>query len=355
MNRPVRIAVLVYLGFWTSQGLSQEWRWESRLDLSWVLDGNVFESVSDPQAAHSGRFFFEFSARGRPLKKLALSINYKGGLEGYRQYSVENRMVNDVTGLCEISLPKRFSAGTNFQGRNKAFFEVQRGYRFYHASPFVRWSFAYGAATTIFCAYSSLDYTGGTHYDYAYRSGGVLLEFALWPGVRWDLQASLATIQFDRSAFDFEEINRQTYEWIDMRMRQQDELAEITTSLEIVKWAFLHFRFTYQKNTSNSYGYSYSCPKISILAAKNFFWGLTLRFYWTLLMKQYTDSLQPILQLRPDTEHEENSFTLVDLSKDLNKNLSVRLRFGRYRNESPFRDLYYEKNIVSVGFTQRFR
>lgn len=354
LNRYIRVAVLVILGLWVEDGLGQEWNWASRVDLSVVRDNNVFESLSDHSADYAGRILVEFSSTGRPLKDMMLSIHYTGGLEAYWWHTIENRMVNDATTVCEIPLNKRFSIGANFHGRSKTFFHAQRGYRFFQGSPFIRWTSSFGLTGTIFYSQTSLDYAEGSQFDYQYRNGGILLEFAFWPGVQWDLQLTLGALHYDRSAFDYEEMTFQTYQWFEKGIQQKDHLKEVSTTLEVYKWALIRIGFSYQKNTSNSYGYSYRCPKIKILAAKSFPWGLTLSLYWTLLLKQYTDSLQPILQLRPDTENEENSFILADLSKDLRNNLSLRFRLGRYKNESPFRDLYYEKNIISVGITQRF-
>jgi hypothetical protein len=38
----------------------------------------------------------------------------------------------------------------------------------------------------------------------------------------------------------------------------------------------------------------------------------------------------------------------------LKRQTSFRIRIGYYRNESPFRDLYYDKWSFSAGVTKRF-
>jgi hypothetical protein len=263
-------------------------------------------------------------------------------------------MINDVKGSCEIPIQTGLSSGVTFQGRNKTFFNAEGGYSFYQASPFFRWSLPYGLRGSLFYTISFLNYSRGLNYDYRYRGGGIRLGLALWSRLTWDLRWTLGSLRYDRYAFAYEKIDPQTYQWFDLGMTQKDDLQEISTTLEIYKWALIRIEFSYLKNSSNSYGYSYTGPKINVLAAKSLPWSLTLRFYWTLLLKNYTDSLQPLLQLRPDTENEENNFTLIDISKDLKQNLSLRFRMGWYQNESPFRDLYYEKNLISLGLTQRF-
>ena len=129
---------------------------------------------------------------------------------------------------------------------------------------------------------------------------------------------------------------------------------EFATGLEIYQWIFAGIQLSYQKIQSNNYGYAYTCPRLRCILAKSFKWDLTVRFYWSLYLKDYSDDLKPILQVFPDSENEENSFTVVDLSKDLRNQLSVHVRLGWYQNESPFRDLYYQKQLLSMGLTKRF-
>ena len=353
-GRYIGVGVLVLLGFWVEKGLGEGWEWSSRLDLSYVRDSNVFESISEPMSDHTGRFLFQLSGGGRPIKPVVLSFRYSGGLQGYGRYSMENRMVNDVKSSCEIPFWSRASLGVEFQGRDKTFFQIDRGYRFWQGSSFVRWTFPSGLRAELFYAFSLLDYVEGVNFDYDYRGGGVLLEMALMPRVTWEFQFVLGESRYERTAFGYEKTDDYTYQWIDRGRVQEDDLQEVSTTLEVYQWALVQFGYSYQWNLSNSYGYSYNQPQLNVLVAKTLPWGLAVRFYWVLQMKDYTDSLTPLLQIRPDTENEENSFTLVDLSKDLMQNLSLRFRLGWYKNESPFRDRYYKKNLISMGFTQRF-
>lgn len=349
----MRMGVFLFLVFLGEEGVSQNWRWQSRLDISWVRDSNVFESLTETLADHTGRLLIELSGRGQTLRPLTVWLRYKGGLEGYGQYSIENRMVNDGMATCEIPIQHSISSGVTVQCKAKTFFQTSRGYLLPQVSSFLRWSLPHGLRGTLVYSFSFLDYTQGTYFDTKHQSISLILTVAPIPEVTFDLQGTTGKLKYERHAFEYVWADT-AYQWFDLGRRQKDHFHEISAQIEIYKWALCRIRCSYQKNVSNSYGYSHSCPELRMIIAKSLPWDLTLRFFWTLQWKQYVDSFQPLLQIRPDSENEESSFTIIDISKDFFKNSSLRFRLGWYRNESPFRDRYYEKNLLSLGFTQRF-
>jgi hypothetical protein len=231
---------------------------------------------------------------------------------------------------------------------------MPRGYGFYRFSPFLRIQVAHGLTGTLFTHLYSLDQREGTRFDYRYTSGSFSLEWEPSPRIQWELQTTVGWFRFQRNALDYRAIGSNTYEWVDKGLNQIDRQLEIAIALEVYQWAFIRMRFTYGNIESNSYGYSHYTPRFEIVAAKGLIWDTTLRLYWTLFRKKYTDPLQPILQVHPDTETDENQLMLADLSKDLIENFSLWIRFAWYRNESPFRNLYYEKVRLSAGMSTRF-
>lgn len=353
MSRYIGISVLIFFVFTQDEIRGQEWRWQSRLDFAWIHDDNVFESLTGTFHDHTGRILGDISGRGEFLKNMTVSLRYQGGLEGYTQYHAENRMVNDAKAIVEIPLGRSLSFGVSLGGRAKTFLQTIRGYRFLQTSPFVHWTLPYDLRGSFFYSYSFLDYREGYYFDTRYQNGGVSVEYTPLPEVSLGIRWTMGVFRFDRHNYSFILVDS-TYEWIDLGEQQKDHFHEISTQLEIYKWALVRLGFSYQKNESNGYGYGYSCPEIRLIVAKNLPWNLTLRFFWTFRWKRYSDTLQPLLQVRPDSESEESSFTVVDISKDLMKNCSIRIRGGWYRNESPFRGRYYKKNLLLIGFTQRF-
>jgi hypothetical protein len=119
-------------------------------------------------------------------------------------------------------------------------------------------------------------------------------------------------------------------------------------------WALLRIGISYRRNVSNSYGYAYEVPTIHVLGARALPWKLTVRIFVSLQWKTYTDPLQPFLQIRPDTEIEENNTMVLDLSRDFGRGWEIVLRSAWYQNESPFRNLFYKKRVIGIGLSKRF-
>jgi len=335
------------------RSVGQSWKWQSRLDFSWVHDDNVFESLTGTNSDHSGRVLADFYGRGSLFKPVLLSLRYQCGLEGYSQYRVENRVINDGEVIFEVPIHRFFSFGTTLQGKAKTFFQTTRGYGFYQLSPFIKWISPKGLRGSLFYSYSLLDYRQGFYFDVRNQSGGFFIEYQVMPEITLDFRWTIGAFQYERHSFTYILLDT-SYQWMDLGVQQNDQYQVISTQLEIYKWALMRIGFSCRWNDSNSYGYGYACPEIRIIMAKSFPWDLTLRFYWSHRWKKYTDTLEPLLQIRPDTENEESSFTVLDISKDIMAKSSFRIRLGWYRNESPFRDRYYTKNLFSIGFTQRF-
>ena len=125
-------------------------------------------------------------------------------------------------------------------------------------------------------------------------------------------------------------------------------------TVEIYSGFLTRLSMGYQENRSNSYGYSFSCPRVKLLVVKEIVGSWILSGYGSLQQKKYTDSLDSTLQILPDTETEENSYIIFDLSKEISRKWGITFRTGWYINESPFRNRYYKKNLFSFGLTHRF-
>jgi hypothetical protein len=93
---------------------------------------------------------------------------------------------------------------------------------------------------------------------------------------------------------------------------------------------------------------------VQVLAVKGIGFRWTAGFYWSWQNRRYTDPLDPFLPIRPESENEENNCFLIDISRAVGRRTSLKVQAGMYRNESPFRDLYYRKILYSVGMTHAF-
>ena len=351
--RSTSLMVIVLLLLLNGTGRAQDWQWETRLDVSFVRDDNVFESLIDQQNDNLIQLLLESQGHGLLFKRLFLSLNYQGGMEAYTRFREENRILNDLSWTVSSKLIDGLSLGTAVQIRDKRFFHASRGYGFYRFSPFLKYKLTHGLSAILYTHLYKLDRTEGTNFDHRYHSGSFSLEFIPNPKIHWEIQATLGQFRFQRAAFDYLSIGSNTYEWIDKGELQLDRQIEFALAMEVYQWAYLRIRFSYGRILSNSYGYSHYTPRIEIVGAKGLIWKTTLRLYWTLFRKIYTDPLQPIIQVHPDTETDENQLMLADLSKDFLETVSLWIRFAWYRNESPFRNLYYEKVRLSMGMSTR--
>ena len=181
----------------------QDWRWETRLDLSYVRDDNVFESVTEQQFDNVIRLLVETQGRGPLFRRYFVTFHYQGGLEVYTLASEENRILNDLSWTASSKLFDGFSLGTAFQIRDKRFFHTSRGYGFYRFSPFLKIQIAHGLTGTLFTHLYSLDHEEGMNFDHRRSSGSFSLEWTPSPRIRWNVQATIGRFRFKRGAFDY--------------------------------------------------------------------------------------------------------------------------------------------------------
>lgn len=332
---------------------AQQWRWRSRIDFSLLHDNNVLEQLTETAGDEAARFQLDLSGGFRHSNSLLFSLKYKGGIEGYRQYHAESRTVHDGSALAELNLGSRTTAGLILQGKAKQFFQSNRGYWLPRFSPFVRVNLSNGLRATLFYDYSYLNYSAGDFFDTGFSNMGFTLTHRPFPEIAIDLTIRKGKLNFNRNAFQYSVVDS-VVQWNDLGVEQSDEFTAIALRCQLYYWALWEIRFSYQNHTSNSYGYAYNLPEVEFIFAKGLPLKFILRFYGTLQWKNYSDDLEPLLQVRPDSEYEESSFVVLDLSRDISKKTSLALRVGWYNNESPFRDFYYRKTLTSIGLTKRF-
>lgn len=329
-------------------------RSQERLDLSALYDGNVFESVSGARGDAAALLGAHLQSRCAASRGFSLSLEYNGGLEVYRRYSTESRTIHDFQLGCARRLTPSLSAGLSCQGRAKMFFHAGRGHTLFRAWPSLSWTASPRLTGRVFLLLSRLNDAQGSEFDYRQAGAGVSLERSLADRLSATVQYTVSSFRFSRTALDYRPADPEPGTWVDLGVAQEDTRQEVVTSLELFRGALLHWDLSYTAHQSNRYGDAYRAFRLQFLAAKPLPWRLTTRLYWTVLLKKYTDSLRPVLQVQPDSESEESSYVLTDLSRDLRPQTSLRIRLGYYRNESVFRDHYYEKVVSSAGITERF-
>jgi len=314
----------------------------------------VFESVDRRQADTAMRLLVQGSWKHRFPNTFFLSAYYRGGMEIYRRFSNENRSVNEWIAELELPVGSSGAFGLDVQERVKTFFHVRRGYAYSELSPYVRRRFSGGLNGTVYCDLSSLNYSEGTYFDCRSRRGGIRLEWALTSWMVSTFQCMLGDNRYRRQAYGFLSGSPYMEQWIALGQSQKDAFREWSVQVESARWLFVRLTVGYENNGSNNYGYGFRRPKMQFLAVKTIAAEWTVSIFWTSQMKRYKDSLRPILQVYPESENEENNFVMMDLTRTIAERTSLRVQAGLYRNESPFRDLYYRKTLYSIGIAHAF-
>ena len=82
--------------------------------------------------------------------------------------------------------------------------------------------------------------------------------------------------------------------------------------------------------------------------------SLLIRFYAMLQQKSYIEPFYTNVPLELDTEKIDSNFLIVDLSRTLIGDSAVFIRYAWYKNESLYRSIYYQKNLLTSGLEYRF-
>ena len=346
--------VLFLLLFVLSSRCFAGWNKEAQFRFWLGLDDNVFESLSHTEQDKTGRLALVTSCQGRKSNWL-LGMQYIGAFEGYSSHSSENRMIHSA----DLNYSRLISSHTVFNlqlnGRIKDFFQEERGYRHGDVSPGITIAFTPKYKLSFNYSYAVFDYQYATYFDYAFHKAVMRTMLKLSPNWHWNIDAMIGQYHYDRDSYELGQTDTQnSLVFVPIYEKQKDDFYELRTEVEGYSWALFKMAVGYWKRKSNNYGYSSTCPFFECTLGKTVAKSITLSIRTVLQWLKYDDNLAPLLLVRPDSESEECSAMVMEISKQLPKNQAVRFRFGLYENESPFRNRFYQKRILSLGYTCRF-
>lgn len=327
---------------------SHPFDWQARLDLSFIHDSNVLESIYDQQSGNSARILVNMECTKHFTNHDQFHMVYRGGLEGYQALSPENRIIQHLSLIYAYKLTRHATIGLEPQVRWRTFFQSDRGYQWQKIDAFAQINLPWGFGIKVYTSLSKMD-ASGQHFDYNSRSDGFKImwrksnKLLLYTGYSSELMNNkeFAYSYMTNYPFLYPEDNK-----------QKNLLQETMFGIEWMGWVLCRLELCYQTQFSNSYGYDFKKPEAELILVKSLPSHLSFRAYGRYQLKDYLDDLTSLIQIHPDTETEQSRYLLCDLIKDLNKNQSMRLRVGWYQNESPFRNLYYKKTVISIGMSQ---
>jgi len=349
--------ILLILG--SFPGCGQVLKWQGRLDLSLIQDNNVFETIdmfqadsTKPQTDNSIRMGLHLNAAVIHANPHEIRIKYSGGIEGYHRFGIENRLIQHGSLIYAWKILNHITIGMDAQARGRIFFQVNRGYQWIKGEPFVFITLPLGFKIKGHFSLSKMGYNDSDLFNYKSRMDGVMLIWYGSPKFQTFIYYQTELMKFNRTAYGWDHPTPEG-RFLPKDERQSNLLRDVSVGTEWMHWLLCRIEVHYQWQVSNSYGYDYQRPWIELIAVKSLPHEWTFRAYGKYQKKKYTDSLEPF-QISPLIEIEENTHVLCDLIKDISDRHSLRFRIGWYLNESPFRNLYYEKTRISIGFSHDF-
>lgn len=328
-----------------------KWRVKNRLQTSYEFDNNIRENPSDLQANiddSSLRFIFHSQA-SRTNPRSRFTFSYQGGLQSYLQNSIENKLINDVQFSGSRKLGRAL-AGVRGRGRLKLYLNDVLDYSSGSIELFFRPPNIFNFGNEFALKASGIAYQNFPAFDYSAN------EF------RWSVSRKLSSrligafilsgteVKYDRPALSFNPVDSLRVNNFD----QKDRLLNAQWQLNYTKSFLVNFKYLFQYNNSNSFGYSFFKHQFVLILGFPVTRTIWLRGYTLFQFKNYSEKAIPIFPTDVDTEREESNFFVLDISRDFKPNLTALVRFAYYNNESIIRSQFYRKLLITTGFDFRF-
>jgi hypothetical protein len=329
----------------------ERWRIKNRLQFSYEFDDNIRESPSDTSEKiqdSSLRFLFHSRAL-RASQKTRIIFIYRGGLQTYFQNSIENKLINDIEARADFKVNK-FTVGLRGSGRLKIFLNDILDYGTGAAELYFRLPPILKLGHEVALKTSGLTYQNFPAFDFSQNQIRWTISRRLGSRFSWRIALSTRQVKYERRAANFVPEDSSL---VFLDFKQKDHNYKALLQLSYVKSFLINFNYSFQHNHSNSFGYDYYNHQIILILGFPFPRGIWLRGYGAIQIKNYSERFFPRFPTDIDTERQESNFFILDLSKDLNANLTVLLRFAYYNNESVIRSRFYQKKILSLGFDLR--
>ncbi|MFQ5676255.1 MAG: hypothetical protein ACE5G1_10190 [bacterium] len=328
-----------------------KWRVRNRLQTSYEFDNNIRENPSDSLGRindSSLRFIFHSQAT-RTNPKSRLTFSYQGGLQSYVRNSIENKLINEVQFSANHKLG-RMLLGVRGRGRLKIYLNDILDYSTGAIELFFRPPNIFRFGNEVALKASAIAYQNFPAFDYSVNE------------LRWSVSRKLSSrligaftlsgrqVTYDRSALSFNPVDSLRVNNFD----QKDRLLNAQWQLNYTKSFLVNFKYSFQYNNSNSFGYSFVKHQFILILGFPVASSVWLRGYTAFQSKNYSEKAIPIFPTDVDTEREESNFFVIDLSRDFKPNLTALVRLAYYNNESIIRSQFYRKLLLTAGFDFRF-
>jgi hypothetical protein len=329
------------------------WQCKNRLQWGVEYDNNVYEADSSAQAEPSCRLLFQSSGNFR-RDLFSVQYNCSIGYQGYAPRVKEDKAITECSINPEFKIIPGLYGGVIGWFRFKSFQYRRVDYYLTYANPYLKWQLPCRFQVTVNYIPQLLNYLSDDSFNYHAQEFNVYLchffsrKFSIGAGL------SHSVFDFDRRVITAPfYIHQDTVNVFKLTGIQRDYRRRLAFNILYSGKFLSSLNYYYEINHSNGYGFSFNNQWLTLNFSKKFPLDILLRVQATYQKKAYQDSLNIILQTEKDTEKVDSNYLIVDISRSFSSRYSLFFRLSLYRNESPYRLLYYYKNTTFLGLEYR--
>ncbi|NVM02394.1 MAG: hypothetical protein HWN67_08655 [Candidatus Helarchaeota archaeon] len=316
------------------------------------MDNNIWEDSDNVISDKALRVFSNFGTSGYLTNNTHYRFGLNGGVRLYSAHSQENRLISTFTSNISRKLPYNIVLGINGLLFYDKYKEGIRDNNSYLGEGFV--NIPKGITDIcdidVYYQYFRTEYEKYNSFDFS--ESRYLLSFRRNINSRTILSifTRLGTRNYKRKAFQKKENDS-----IDYKNEVQHDLSgEIGLNLQYFRKFLIQALLLHRNNNSNSYGFSFTEKKFSIIFGRKIFNDYMLKLYFDIESKRYKDHGEFFIVIDINEDKEQDNRGIIEISKDISENIAFEIRLEWCKNESRIRKLYYTKFLLSSGLLYKF-
>ena len=329
-----------------------EFRRTSRLKLISGYDDNIFEEANERKNDEVVGILLSLNGKWVGGAQGSLGLDYQGGYYKYWSYSCETRCIHEFMGWGKIRFSRNGTVGLRGTMRYKNYPNSDRDNWLGNGEIWLQLALPKGISGKLYYYRSFLDYASYEFFDFNSNRGGISLAKRISGRLLIGIGSSFDRVIYRRDSFDYSELINE--DLVVEKGKQIDHLYQVTLFLEYYRGFLLKMDYSFERNNSNSFGYSYRKHHILLVFAKNLLYRSMIKLFFAQQFKTYLESTDQLLLLNLDTEGEQDNIFVAELSRGFSSQFGAFLRFHWTKNESLVRDRLYEKKFTSIGIEYQF-
>ncbi len=354
------ILPIIFLLFTSSPyaGISHQ----SRGKIGFEYDDNTFEDISGGAGGILLRTYINSKLQILTLKRASGSVNYQTGAKRYISplnrsgLSAGNLIANDLDLKLRLGLPLNVSASGGARIKHKKVFG-ERGERLSPDDGYLWGTVSFSLSFpilrplvgTLTYVRSLLDFDSFDDFD---RNGH---QFDIGIAYRF-YRRFKAGVHFKRKELDFEGAVVLPPESENPSQRKrEDTFSQVGVAYQAyVLKSLVDFSYSYQRNSSVSFGSSYRSNVFRVIIVKHIPLSSTVQIYARIQTRRYFDDVQIPDEAEPLTDEDEQNSLQIRISKSLTPRWDIQTQYRINRDESSRKIELYTKGLYSVSLNYSF-